>query len=673
MIKVLVVWAVLAASANANEVATAPSAALNSPDGIYSEAERTYLRGDATGALKSLTALLSQSPNALPARTQVRAHNLRGLIFFQQRNLPASLAEFEQAVQFAQRTLQPNDSLLHLARYNLGNSFFQSTKISEARENLALVNPEALDADTRMRFHHLFGNVLAAQEAHLSALSEYLRASALTKELGPRDTFLQRALTSAKNLFVKDPKGDGKTISNLELPDGSAAAQARDFFLARSFLNGGESEKAKSLLERLAKDFTSLDPPHPYGPLVESLLGDLGKISYVNPTVIGVLLPLSGKFGRFGRLCLHSMMLAQGVFEEMPENPNFSGVRFAIRDSGETAEMAVERFEELVKEDGAIAVIGPLLSKQSVAVSQRAQEFGVPLLNLSQRVESEHKGSNIFPIALTPQQQIRLIANRAIEKNGLKRFAILAPDDSFGEEYVNLFWDEVEARGGEVVAVERYPAKATDFQQEVRNLVGLSHLGARPFEVADRKRRADQYASTLKVKGRLRQRLLATYDPKGVVDFDAIFIPDDPTTIGQIAPALAVESVENLPLLGINTWNTPEIVQRAGRYLQRSLFVDAFLSSSRQPEALRFVQEFMKHFQSIPGTIEVQAFDAARIALAIVSEEKPSTRIGFRERLLSRSKFVGVSGEFEFSAEGVKRSAHLLTVKGNSIVELPSD
>jgi branched-chain amino acid transport system substrate-binding protein len=324
-----------------------------------------------------------------------------------------------------------------------------------------------------------------------------------------------------------------------------------------------------------------------------------------------------------------------------------------------------------VKDEKAIAVIGPLLSRQFTVVARKAQEFGVPLFSLSQRIEGNPLGSYVFPIALSPNQQIDLIVSQAMEVNGYRRFAILAPSDSFGEEYVNLFWDRVEKSGGEIVGVERYEPKSTDFREEVRRLLGLQYLGARKIEAEDLKRRGDQYGATLKVRGRLRQRLMKAYDPKAIVDFDAIFIPDDPATVGQIAPAFAVQDVSNVPMLGINTWNTSEIVQRAGRYMQKSLFVDGFFPNSRNPETIKFVQDYMRYFQTIPGTIEVQAYDAGKILMKVLGESQPGSRAGLRDQLIRRGQFAGISGEFRFSPEGVQRGAHLLTVKGSSIVEVP--
>ncbi|RZA08792.1 MAG: hypothetical protein EOP11_03820 [Proteobacteria bacterium] len=636
-------------------------------DPLYQEAERQFLRSDAQGSLATLAKFFAQAPGAATARNQVRARNLRGLIYFQAKNPQGAVQEFEAAVQLANQGLQHTDSLLHLTRYNLGNAQFQVGKVQEALDTLASVNAEALDPDTRMRFHHLFGNVLGNRERHLDALLNYLLAANLAKDVPARDSFLQKAMNASKNIFLKDPKTDLERIASLRLPEESAAGVAARILIARGFMYAGEPSEAESLLKSV---LAKAEPNHPLRPRAEEALSDLSKLTDVKPSQIGVLLPLSGKFGKFGRLCLNAITMAMGAFEEMPDNPRYNGLRLVVRDSGETPESALSAFNELVKNEKVIGVVGPLLSKQSKGIAQKAQEFGVPLLSLSQRVEDGQMGSYVFPVALSPAQQVSLIVNQAVNVRGYKRFAVFAPRDSFGEEYVNLFWDAVEKAGGEVVGIERYEPKSTDFREEVRRLLGLDYMGARTIEAGELRRRQEKYGATLKVKGKLRQRLMQAYEPKAMVDFDAVFIPDDPTTVGQIAPAFAVEDVSNLPLLGINTWNTPDIVQRAGKYLQQSIFVDGFLSTSRDPRTVNFVQDYRKFYQAVPGTIEVQAFDAAKILLETLGEFHPNTRAQLREKLLSRGEYRGISGEFRFTPEGVERSAHLLTVKGTAISEI---
>ncbi len=120
----------------------------------------------------------------------------------------------------------------------------------------------------------------------------------------------------------------------------------------------------------------------------------------------------------------------------------------------------------------------------------------------------------------------------------------------------------------------------------------------------------------------------------------------------------------------LKAWNTPEIIRRAGRYLQKSLFVDGFYAGSRNQRTARFVQEYQKNFRSVPGSIEVQAYDAAAILIEAMGKGSVENRAKLRDQLMGAEKFSGISSDYRFTEDGVKRSAHLLTVKGNAITEI---
>jgi hypothetical protein len=98
--------------------------------------------------------------------------------------------------------------------------------------------------------------------------------------------------------------------------------------------------------------------------------------------------------------------------------------------------------------------------------------------------------------------------------------------------------------------------------------------------------------------------------------------------------------------------------------------VDGFFAGSKNPLTTQFIQDYTKYFHSAPGTIEVQAFDAGSILRKVIGENHPENRVKLRDQLLSQGKYTGISGEFVFTPEGVKRGAHLLTVKGNAIAEI---
>ncbi len=636
----------------------------------YSDAEHSYLNGDSSAANQLLTKILSSKTGTTDPKIRVRALNLRGLISFQKKQLGGAIQEFEAAVDLASRSLEPTESVLHLARYNLINALHQNKRTAEAEQMISLVNPDALDRDTRIRFYHLAGNIYADLNQPLASVTNFFHAAAESDGLPTEDSFLQKAYQESRSMYLLDPKADVDAVENLKsnLKGSNRTQQAIKLVLAKGYLYLGESDKASSLI---AEFIDQADENHILKEQAKELLRQLEKLSNVEPTTIGLLLPLSGRFARFGRLCMSAAFMAMGAYEDSTAPEAFKKFKFAIRDSGDTEESAIDAFDKLIFEDQAIGVIGPLLSKQFPIIAQKAQEYGTPLLSLSQRKGGFQEGAYVFPLALSPDQQVNMVVDYAIEKRGLKRFAILAPNDNFGQEYVDLFWDAVEQHGGKIVGYEKYTPKTTDFRDEVRALLGLDYAEARALETKDLQRHADQFAQGLKVRGRLKQRMLQAFDLKGVADFDALFIPDDPQTVGQIAPALAVEDVSGVPFLGINTWNSPEIIQRAGRYLQNSVFVDAFFAQSKNPLTSKFSAEYTKLFNAAPGSLEVQSYDAATMLLKALSQQDVSTRADLRNSLGNLGTYVGISGDFHLTPTGVKRTARLLTIHGNQIIEIP--
>ncbi|MGZ3705955.1 MAG: hypothetical protein ACXWP1_08495, partial [Bdellovibrionota bacterium] len=51
----------------------------------------------------------------------------------------------------------------------------------------------------------------------------------------------------------------------------------------------------------------------------------------------------------------------------------------------------------------------------------------------------------------------------------------------------------------------------------------------------------------------------------------------------------------------------------------------------------------------------------------------PINRAKLRDQLLSTAKFSGISGDYQFTEAGVRRTAHLLTIRGNSISEISGE
>lgn len=389
----------------------------------------------------------------------------------------------------------------------------------------------------------------------------------------------------------------------------------------------------------------------------QDLLNDLESIRSVSSKTIGVVLPLSGKNAPVGQRALRGVEMGLGL--HLPG----SGFKLAVIDSEGNPDTARRGVERLVKEDNAIAIIGSLLSRTAPAVASKANELGVPTLALSQRSGLTEVGPTVFRNSLTTTMQVRHLVRTAMEDLGMKKFAVLYPNDPYGVEFTNIFWDEVLARGGQITAAQTYSNKETDFRLPIQRLVGTYYGEARDDEFKIRLKELQQADK----KRSSRQSNLENVLPP-VADFDAIFIPDSAKSLGQISAMLAYSDIRGVKLLGTNLWNTPGIAKRLGSSAGNIIFVDSYLDAAQ--ERSRFVSEYRTLFNEEPSLIEIQAYDSALILRQLVASGSDS-REALVEKLSRLSKFPGAIGSLSMNSEReIERPVVTLTINNGEIAPL---
>ncbi len=465
------------------------------------------------------------------------------------------------------------------------------------------------------------------------------------------------------------------------LPERSAAMPLVVRQIALIHYEEGDYELSSETLS----SYLSRWPRGDFAEEARELLERIEQLGKVRPRVVGVVLPLSERWRHFGEAVLQGIGMAL-------DDTSAEGVRLIIRDSEGDPEVTAAAIEELVLEEQAIAVIGPLLANTSLAAAQVADELGVPLISLARVNDLTDIGPWVFRNALTDALQARALVDYAVETLEAERFGILYPSHAYGEGLMNHFWDELDARKLDVRGVERYEPEETTFQPIVRKLVARHHLQYRP-EYMEEMRRVRSEVTDPMQRRRAMSRALDELEP--IVDFDVLFIPDSYRTIGLIAPALAVEDVitnvcdtadlrrikettgrdelAKVHLLGPNAWNHNELITRGGRHVRCSVFVDGFFAESARGDTKAFVEHYRQihGVDSRPDYLEAYGYDTAAIVGHIIEEIRPSSRPAFRRALLDLEGFPGATGVTTFSIDGeAEKQPFLLTVEGDQIVEI---
>jgi ABC-type branched-subunit amino acid transport system substrate-binding protein len=618
----------------------------------------------------------------------------------------------------AVRKSHPATTASQEALYRAGLLYFEAADYANARKTfneLLFENPlfrEAEDAKHKLALSAL--EVGAYRDAYQTLMSLAERAEGAEKE-----KLLQEAARAAEGagLFGEALDMAVKEAGDAKTPEEQAAAVARveqlvegraafvdvarvaedlsprhpawpvlTFKLARIYYHLRDWTRLEETLQRFLREA----PSHPFAGQARDLLARATRRVEVNPKTVGVLLPMSGRYKPIGEAVLRGVQLAL----------TGSDIELIVKDTQGEVMVAGQAVEQLAFDEGAIAVLGPLLPDDSRRAALVAEELQVPLLTMTRAEGITEIGPHVFRNMLTNSAQAEAMADYAVNVRGFKRFAVLYPNITYGVEMANGFWDEVLERGGVMRGAESYAHDQTTFTTEAKKLVGRYYLedrldyieGVREINSADQ----DAFRRRKAI-----DKLKSGLNP--VVDFDAIFIPDDWTRVSLVGPALAVEDIitnacdprdlerirkttgkrdlKTVTLLGTNTWSSPkgrsglpELVERGGKFVTCSVYVDGFFIDSQRPATRRFVSAFREAYKDVdkePGLLEAIGYDSALMLRQIIEKQRPRTRNDMRESLVNLKNFEGATGRTSFNEkrEAVK-PLFLLSVDNRGVKEL---
>ena len=314
---------------------------------------------------------------------------------------------------------------------------------------------------------------------------------------------------------------------------------------------------------------------------------------------IGVVLPMTGRFARFGEESLQGVLLAAGVFESGVGGPR---LRVLVRNSAGRPGAAARAVDELA-DAGVAAIVGPLLREECEAAAQAAERREVPLITLTAREEVSAQRRFVFRVRTRAEEEVQTLVQHAIRNLDAQRFAILYPRDAYGLGLRTLFWEEVERQGGRIVGVAGYDPGATDFAKPIRRLVGYGLLTNGEKQVLktreEMERRARRLPPAEAVK--LRQEARDLTGPGGaplppLVDYDALFIPESHDKVVLIAPQLAFHEANGAILLGPNGWHHEDLTKIARKHVEGAHYTVHFHGESE----IATVREFSGAFTRVP-------------------------------------------------------------------------
>jgi branched-chain amino acid transport system substrate-binding protein len=308
-----------------------------------------------------------------------------------------------------------------------------------------------------------------------------------------------------------------------------------------------------------------------------------------------LILPLSaaGNAGIAGQAMRNAAEMALAEF-------NAPNIQLLVKDDGGTAEGARLAAQQALDE-GAEIILGPLFAQSVGIVGQVARPRNIPVIAFSTDANVASRG--VYLLSFLPESDVARIVQYA-GSSGKRSYAALIPDNPYGTVVEAAFKQDVTRRGGQVVAIERYPHDKAAMVGPVKT-------------VAQAAARAD-----------------------------AVFIPDGGDAVPDVAQGLIANGIntKKIQLLGTGLWGDDPRINSTPA-LDGGWYAAPDAAGYRN-----FSARYAARFKQQPVRTATLAYDAVALIAALVKTQGPQRFSA--EVLTSPSGFTGIDGLFRFRADG---------------------
>ena len=373
---------------------------------------------------------------------------------------PVSDAEYQQAVSAvggSEVSRRNVESYLTIAQYQYNHANLAEA-LKTYQKVLLVVSPSSQPDKSQYMVGQIYydkQDYLPALAAFQNILTQYPKSVYAGQSRQMMDFMLQYSLS------LDDLK---RYVANY--PNSPLQCTAL-FQLANHEIQSGMQSEA---IDHLNK-FLQQCPQHPSAAAAQLLLQSQQTQAKGKTWKIGVLIPRTGRFKAFGDSVLNGITLAVEQANQAGGSKKHMSV--VVEDTGSDGLKAVTVFEDLIKDDSLDAVIGPVAPSDIPAVAALANEHRITMIcPAASRDGLSTLGPYIFSNSMTNEMQGRAIAKYTAEHLGFKNYAILSPDDPYGQTLAGAFNKAVESMGNSITAWQTYPTGSTDYKQQLVALGG---------------------------------------------------------------------------------------------------------------------------------------------------------------------------------------------------------
>ncbi len=280
--------------------------------------------------------------------------------------------------------------------------------------------------------------------------------------------------------------------------------------------------------------------------------------------------------------------------------------------------------KKLISRDKVVVILGEITSGRTLEAAPIAQAAKIPLISPgATNVEVTAKGNYIFRICFIDDFQGTVMAKFARETLKLKRVAILSSVSSAQSVGLAKYFRERFTSASTAIAAEqKYSEGEKDFRAQ---LTAIKAAGA-----------------------------------------DGIFVPGyyaEAALICKQARDLGL----TLPLLGVDGWESPDLLAIAGAAAEGCYLSTHFSPESKAPVVVAFNERYQKRWGLSANALSVLGYDATMLAIDAIRRAGSTDGAKIRDALAATKDYPAVTGAITFDTNrNPTKNAVVLTVKNGT-------
>ena len=336
-----------------------------------------------------------------------------------------------------------------------------------------------------------------------------------------------------------------------------------------------------------------------------ALLGVLALLSFAAQSAlaqikIGAVTCLTGALSTFG---VSSVQGAKLAVEEINAAGGTLGqpIQLIVEDNGSKAGETATIARKFISQDKVVAILGDLTSSATMEGAPLAQAAKIPLLTPSAtNVAITKIGNYIFRSCFIDPFTGKIMAKFALDQLKAKQAIVMTDvkqDYSVGlTDAIRQYFTENGARISNTLS---YSSGDTDFRTQLTG-VRMAHP-------------------------------------------DVVFLPGYYTEAALIllqAKQLGIKC----PFVGGEGWDSPALVQVAGKAADGNYYTDHFSAADPDPRVQRFVQTYRAKYAALPDALAALWYDGARLLSQAVQRAGSTEAAKIRDALAETRDFEGVTG-----------------------------